>query len=249
MRVLRGLAVSAAVTMVATATGVATAQGPATAGPTGRVYVVQAVPGASVDVRIDGQSVDSGVAAGEVVGPLRLAAGKHRIDFAAAGISQAATVKVVAGSNQDVVLHLPEAADGEAVVTTYRTPVDPIGPGKARVLVAHTATVGAADVRVDGQAVFTDVTNGEFASADVPAGRHVVSLLPAGSSSEPLLGPIDIELGERTITMVYAIGDPDGGMRLVAHSARLADDGTLMPTIIGTGSAGLASDVRVTPFG
>ena len=39
-------------------------------------------------------------------------------------------------------------------MTTYQTPVEPIGPGKARVLVAHTATVAPADVQVDGKVVF-----------------------------------------------------------------------------------------------
>ena len=39
-------------------------------------------------------------------------------------------------------------------MTAYPTPVEPIGPGKARVLVAHTATVAPADVQVDGKVVF-----------------------------------------------------------------------------------------------
>jgi hypothetical protein len=246
----RGLALSAAVTLVATAAGVAVANGsqPA-AGTVGHVAVVQAVPDAVVEVRIDGKAVGADVATGKVIGPLSLTTGKHVVDFVWSGFALAATVRVAVGSNQDVVLHLPAASDGGPLVSTYQTPVDPIGPGKARVLVAHTATVGAADVRVDGQAVFTDVTNGEFATADVPAGKHVVALLPAGSSTGPLLGPLDVELPERTVTMAYAIGDPDDGMTLVAHAAKLGDDGTLMPTIIGTGSAGLASDIRVTPFG
>ena len=51
-------------------------------------------------------------------------------------------------------LHLPASVGGDAVVTAYPTPVEPIGPGKARVLVAHTATVAPADVQVDGKVVF-----------------------------------------------------------------------------------------------
>jgi hypothetical protein len=96
--------------------------------------------------------------------------------------------------------------------------------------------------------VFTDVTNGEFATADLPAGRHTVVLVPANETRPRLLGPMDVELAQRTITMVYAVGDADG-LSVVAHSARLAGDGTLVPTTIGTGSAGLAADIRVQPFG
>ena len=117
-------------------------------------------------------------------------------------------------------------------------------------LVAHTATVAPADVKVDGQVVFANIANGEFATADVPAGKHVVALLPTGETTDPILGPLTVELVPQTVTMVYAMGDPEQDtMELVAHSARLAADGSLVPSMIGTGSAGLAADVRVTPFG
>jgi hypothetical protein len=248
MRVLTGLALSAAVTLVATATGVAAADDAGSAGGVGHVAVVQAVPGAAVDVHIDGRSVGTDVTGGQVLGPYEVAPGRHRIDFAASGIDQSVTVNVKADAFHDVVLHLQESPGAAASVTTYRTPTSPIAAGKARVLVAHTAAVGAVDVRFDGQAVFTDVTNGEYAEADVPAGRHVVTLLPAGDSSGPLLGPLDVALAGRTITMTYAMGNADDGMTLVVHSLRLADGGSLMPTTIGTGSAGLAGEVIVTPF-
>ena len=200
---------------------------------------------------IDGEAVESGVAAGEVLGPYRLSPGEHQVDFSGSGdVTQAATVEVEAGSEQDLVLHLPASVGAEAVVTSYSTPVDPIGPGKARVLVAHTATVAPADVKVDGQVVFANIANGEFATADVPAGEHVVALLPTGQTTDPILGPLTVELVPQTVTMVYAMGDPDEDtMELVAHSARLAADGSLVPSMIGTGSAGLAADVRVSPFG
>ena len=92
---------------------------------------------------------------------------------------------------------------------------------------AHTATVAPADVQVDGKVVFSNIANGEFATADVPAGEHVVALFPTGETTDPILGPLTVDLAPRTVTMVYAVGDPaDDSMDLVAHSARLAADGT-----------------------
>ena len=215
---------------------------------TGMVSVVQAVPDSMVRVSIDGKTVATGAATGDVLGPIPLSPGQHEIDFVGADVSVATTLQVTAGSHQDVVLHRPASVGGDALVTSYPTPTKPIGPGKARVLMAHTASVGPADVRVDGTVVFSNVANGDFATADVPAGKHVVALLPAGQQSGPLLGPLDVTLAPGTVTMVYAFGNA-ASMDLVVHADRLAADGSVFPVKIDTGSAGLAGSIQVTPFG
>ncbi len=253
VKVLVSLVAAAALTATPTAWALS-AQGPVARAPraaVGHVAIVQAVPDAAVDVRLDGKRVGSAVAAGKVLGPFRLTVGEHQVDFTGPdGLAEATTLDVAAGSNQDLVLHLPASVGGAAVVTSYDTPTEPIGPGKARVLVAHTATVAPADVRVDGKVVFTNIANGEFATADVPAGKHVVALLPTGEPGPPILGPLTVDLTPQTVTMVYALGNPaDDTMTLVAHSATLAANGTLVPAMIATGSAGLAADFPVTPFG
>jgi hypothetical protein len=222
------------------------------AGATSTVDVVQALPGSAVRVEIDGRTVARDAALGKVVGPLQLTPGSHQVRFVGSGGSAtaAATVTVKAGVAHDVVLHAPADAGGAAMVSVYRTPAAPIGAGKARVLLAHTAEVGAGDIWVDGKATFTDITNGQFAQADVPAGTHTVAIRPAGQKGKPILGPLKVDLAEGTVTLAYAVGNPaDKPMTVVAHVVRLAPDGSVTPQQIHTGSAGLAADLPVRGFG
>ena len=212
------------------------------------VTVIQAVPGASVDVTLDGRSVAVGAQVGDVLGPFELTPGSHEVAFTGRGIDVDSDLTVRAGAS-DVVLHLPAEVGGDPVVHSYTAPDGPIGPGKARVMLAHTATVAPADVEVDGQTVFTNIANGEFADADVPEGTIEVALLPSGTRGKPILGPLDVSLAASTLSMIYAYGNPrDGSMNVIAHTAELSADGSVRPTHIDTGSAGLVRD-PVTSFG
>lgn len=212
------------------------------------VTVVQAVPGATVDVSIDGRSVASGAAVGDVLGPFELAPGDHDVAFGGGDVSVDSSLTVDAGAASDVVLHLPADVGGDPVVHSYDAPTGAIGPDKARVLLAHTATVAPADVEVDGETVFTNIANGEFADADVPAGTISVSLLPSGTTEDPILGPLDVALKAETLSMIYAYGNPrDGSMNVIAHVEDLSSDGSVRPARIDTGSAGLVAE-PVTTF-
>ena len=205
------------------------------------VDVVQALPGPPVEVQVDGRTIGQKVALGKVLGPLRLAAGTHQVRFVGASRT-AASFTVKAGASRDVVLHAPAAAGDDPMVSVYSTPNTPIASGKARVLLAHTAEVGAADIWVDGAKVFSHISNGQFAQADVPAGTHRVAIRAAGSTGKPVLGPLPVDLAQGTVTLAYAVGDPTSqGMSVVAHVERLEADGSVTPLRIHTGSAGLAT--------
>src|SRR6476620_11241340 len=220
--------------------------------PSSAVTIIQAVTGAEVSVTVDGEPRGD-AEVGDLLGPFDLSAGRHDVSFAGVGadgedIAVDSTLTVEPGGT-DVVLHLPAEVGGAPVVHSYRAPAGPIGPGKARVLLAHTATVAPADVEVDGQTVFTNIANGEFADADVPEGSISVALLPSGAAgAEPILGPLDVALEARTLSMIYAYGNPrDGSMNVIAHTVDLAADGSVRPSRIETGSAGLVGG-RVTTF-
>lgn len=216
-----------------------------------QVMVVQAVPGKNFDVEIDREAVSDGAETGDVLGPFDLAPGTHQVAFrdATGEIVLETSVDVAAGSRQDLVAHLPAEVGGAPVATVYETPTAPIGLDKARVLIAHTASVAPADVRVDGTVVFRNIANGEFATADVAAGEHVAELLPAGLTRRPILGPLKVNLAAATATMVYAIGDPkQESMEVISHAVSLPSDGADMPTSIDAGSAGLAAGLSVNEF-
>jgi hypothetical protein len=219
--------------------------------PPGRIVVVQAVPRESLNVSIDGRMVRQASPVGSVVGPLAVTPGRHRVAFTdpSGSLRLTSTVVVASGSSSDIVVHLPASVSGAPVVNAYKTPRGPIAPGKARVLIAHTATVAPADVRVDGQVVFHDIANGEFATADLAAGGHTVALLPAGLRTHPILGPLHVDLQAGTVTMVYAVGNPrDHSMNVIAHTETIASNGAVVPLSIDTGRAGLAAGLVVQPF-
>lgn len=222
--------------------GLNTADSQAAAPRPARVTFVQAVPGANVTVAVDGRELAADAKVGEVVGPFELRPGTHDVTFTGTGLEVESTLDVAPGDISDVVLHLPAEVGGAPVVHSYLAPTGAIGPGKARVMLAHTATVAPADVQVDGETVFTNIANGEFADADVPQGTIEVALLPSGSAGDPILGPLDVSLEASTLSMIYAYGNPrDGSMNVIAHTAELAPDGSVRPSRIDTGSAGLVT--------
>ena len=236
-----GVAGSAAVELATSAAGPARAQG--------SVTLIQAVPGAEMTAAVDGDDVGQVIAAGAIVSLPPLAPGQHEVEFAFDGGGVAATIEVRAGTSTDVVVHRPAEVGGDPTVSVYPTPTDPIGPGKARVVLAHTATTAPADVDVDGEVVFTNIANGEYAEADVAAGTHRVALLPSGVTAPPILGPLDVRLKAGTLTSIYAVGNPrTRSMDVIVHETRLKADGSEAPTRVNTGSAGLVAALRVPTF-
>lgn len=236
-------------TALAGAVGAAGSASGSAAAPTGDIAVVQAVPGEKVAISIDGSPLKDAVAGGSVIGPVELATGSHEVSFTSATGTITSTVEVLPGTTSDLVLHRPASVDGAPVVSTYPSPLEALGPGKARVLLAHTATTAPADVVVDGETVFTNIANGEYAQADVAAGSHQVSLVPNGVDAAPILGPITVDLQPGTLTAVYAVGNPmNGSMDVVVRTSGAAAADTAAPKLIETGSAGLAATIAVPTF-
>ena len=221
---------------VAVATPWVTASATA-AGPPG-TYVVQGVPGTTVDVTVDGKVVQSGVKPKQVVGPLDLATGRHTVAFKSPDWTSSGRVSV-ATSSQDVVLHWPADAADRPEVTVFTNDLRPVVATQGRLVVAHTAVVPPADIVANGKTLFTNIANGEFVTADVPADTYSVSVVPTGGG-DPLLGPVDLPVKAGALTRVFAIGAPrNGSMDAVVQVLPLSTTKAGAPTSVPTGSAGL----------
>jgi len=235
----RRLAASALLATVAALLSTFLVGGTATANDATSTYVVQGVPGIQVDVTVDGKPVQSGVAPKQVLGPLSLSPGHHTVAFHSADWDVSTSVQV--SGSQDVVLHWPADAVDKPVVTVFVNDVKPVGSGKGRLSVAHTAVVPPADITADGKTLFTNIANGEFVNAVVPATTYSVAVVPTGGGS-PLLGPVDLPVKAGALTRVFAIGAPrNGSMDAVVQVLALPTTGGGTPASVDTGSAGLVN--------
>ncbi|MBA8795658.1 hypothetical protein FHX74_003294 [Friedmanniella endophytica] len=214
------------------------------------LYLVQGLPGDKISFTVNGKTLASDVAGAQVVGPFSVSAGKVTFGFGWDGKQQLTrTMEVKAGSNSDVVLHLPAQGSGETV-TTFRNDLAAVPQGKANLTVAHVAAVPAADIQVDGKVLFANVANGESLNLTVPAETYSVKIVPTGKDSPVILGPLKLSVKAGSLNRVYAFGRPsDKTMNVAVHTIAVRNSGSSAPNRVPTGSGGLALDSRPAPIG
>jgi hypothetical protein len=219
--------------------------------PQATIYVVQGLPGRMVDVTVDGASRATGMAGATLSPPIDLPPGRHTISFSEKGTRILdRTVDLKKGSSTDAVLHLPVDPAGAPLVTLYNNATDPLPAGKAALVVAHTAAVPPADVRVDGKVLFANIANGESLDLVVPSGTYTVDIVPAGATSPVVLGPLDLPVKAGSLNRVFAVGDPASStMRVVVHVLPVAQTGSGAPGRVDTGSGGQADVASALSFG
>lgn len=142
----------------------------------------------------------------------------------------------------DIVLHWLADKKDTPEVTVFDNDLNPLAIKKARLTVAHTAVVPPADVRVDRKVLFANIANGEFVSADVPAGSYSVDVVPTGQTGHALFGPVTLPVTANNLTRVFAIGQPkDHSMDAIVQTLPLRTAGSPAPDLVGAGTAGLVS--------
>jgi len=187
----------------------------AVAQDTAAVYVVHGVPDTPVDVYVDGQRAIDDFQPGTEQGPVDLPAGSHKVDLFPADAADGSGTPVLsanadlpAGGSFTLVAHLD--ASGNPKITPFENDVSSVPAGQARLVVRHTAAAPTVDVLAGGKPVVQGLSNGDQKALEVPAGTVSAAVAAAGTT-DPVIGPADVNLQEGTATFVHAIGKLDGG--------------------------------------
>jgi hypothetical protein len=225
----------------------------AAAPATGTVYVVQGVADTPMTITIDGKAVATGAAAKTIVGPLALTAGNHTVtaESPSGTASVTASVSVTAGANVDTVVHRQVDPSKPPLITTFPNDLSSVTAGSGRLVVAHTAAVGPADVRVDQKVLFANIANGEALTVTVPAGGYTVDIVPTATTGPVVFGPANVPVAATSLTRVFAIGvAANSSMDAVVQVLPLAVRGSgTTPSSVNAGDGGQAAGLITAPQG
>jgi hypothetical protein len=206
------------------------------------IYIVQGLPGKTLDVAIDGDSVADGVKTAAVAGPFKVQPGSRTVTFSENGTTVLEnTFSIKEGSKADIVGHLPASSSGDPLVTVYKYDDVKVSSGKALLVVSHVAAVPPADVRVDDQVLFANIANGESLELMVPVATYNVSIVPTGKTKPVYFGPVNLTVKGGAINRVYAVGDPrEKTMNVAVHVLTTGTTGSEKPSEVNTGTGGQA---------
>jgi len=245
------VAATAAAVLAVGSAGVASAQ----SGETGSVYAVHGIPDTPVDVYVDGTRAIDDFQPGSAKGPLQVPAGSHQVTIFPAAAPDgsgspllAGTADVPAGGNVTLVAHL--SAQGQPTLTPFVNDVSAVPAGQSRLVVRHTAAAPAVDVLAGGKPVVRGLTNPNQQALVTDAGTVSAAVAAAGTT-EPVIGPADVDLREGATVFVHAIGSLEkknlslvtftvtgghsapSGVPAGAPSGSPASDGPLVAGLVG----------------
>jgi hypothetical protein len=214
------------------------------------IYIVQGLPGRTVSVTVDGDTLVGSLPGGKVAGPFPVKHGTRTVTVTDGSQTLVTNkVRLPAGSNSEIVVHLPASPTGDPVITRFDNNLRAVQKGKAAEAVAHVAAAGPIDIRVDKKVVFANVATGEYLYKVVPAMTYRVDFVPTGKS-KPLLGPLDVMIKRRKLTWVFAIGEPGKDLAVIRHVIDLTTSkGSKRPKDVRTGTGGQAAELRRITLG
>ncbi|MDH3293415.1 MAG: DUF4397 domain-containing protein [Acidimicrobiia bacterium] len=210
---------------------------PASAQDDARIHLIHGIPGADVDVLVDGAVVFEGFSFKDTQ-DLSSFAGQTLVGVQvnAAGTSDtlidAGDVAVPASGNFTIIAHLD--ADGNPSIAVFENDTSTIDAGNGRLVVRHAAAAPAVDVKANGEVAFSNLANGAEAAADLPAGTISAEVVPTGADEPVVIGPADLPVGEGSSLIVYATGSLDDGLEVITETI---DNLGPVPTAVHTGDS------------
>ena len=208
-----------------------------------QLSVLHAVPGLTVDVYVNGDLTLDNFEPGDIAGPLELPAGTYTVAITAADAADASSpaigpvdLPLEAGKNYTAAAHLDAA--GAPTATLFTNDISTVGAGEGRLTVRHVAAAPAVDVLAGGTAVITNLSNPDESLLTLPAGAVSASVAATGTT-DPVIGPADVDVAEGTNTIVYAWGSlADSNLALAVQTV---DGLHSNPDGVPAGSAGLVA--------
>lgn len=172
--------------------------------------VLHGVPDTPVDVWVNDELTVDDFQPGDMAGPLELPEGTYTVAITAPDAEDASDpvigpvdLTLDAGSNSTAVAHLD--ADGQPTATLFGNDTSATAAGEGRLTVRHVAAAPAVDVLAGEDVVISGLENPDEDVLDLPAGTVSASVAAAGTT-DPVLGPADVEVADGVSTIVYAWG-------------------------------------------
>ena len=94
---------------------------------------------------------------------------------------------------------------GDPTATLFTNDIAQTAAGQGRLTVRHVAAAPAVDVLAGGTAVITNLTNPDEQVLNLAAGTVSASVAATGTT-DPVIGPADVDVAEGVNTIVYAWG-------------------------------------------
>lgn len=225
--------------------GLAALATPAAAdGHIAQLSVLHGVPGLTVDVWVNGERTLDDFEPGDLAGPLELAPGTYTVAITASDAADGSApaigpvdLPLAAGMNYTAVAHLDAA--GAPTASLFTNDISNTAAGEGRLTVRHTAAAPAVDILAGGSAVISGLENPDESVLNLPAGTVSAAVAAAGTT-DPVIGPADVNVAEGVNTIVYAWGSlADDNLMLAVQTI---DGLHSSPAGVPTGQAGLVSD-------
>ena len=217
------------------------ADGPIAAADAG-IQVLHGVPGAKVDVYVNGSAIATGFESGTIAGPIAMEPGNYEIElYPATDLPPAnstdrsddalfSQIVPVTGSAASIVAHLDP--NGEVTISPFLEQLNAVDPGEGRLMIRHLMAGGDAEATVDG-VVVGSLAPGEEAAVDVSAGSVEVAIVGGDGS---VLASATVAVDDGELVALSAIGAPGGSGELVVQ--RYSGLATA-PSSVPTGDSGL----------